>query len=92
MTVTPKNVLRHEIIGLSAEIVESSHPSLQGISGTIVFETRNTILIRKDSLIRQAPKNAVKKMRLQTYCGACFIRGPALIGRPEDRLSRLDNQ
>ena len=92
MTTNPGNILIHEIIGLSAKIVESSDPTLIGISGTIVFETRNTILIRKDSVVRQAAKKAVKRMKLETYSGACFISGSALIGRPEDRLSRLDNQ
>jgi ribonuclease P protein subunit POP4 len=88
MTVTPKNLLRHELIGLFAKIVESPDPSLRGISGTIVCETKNTISIRKDSIIRQAAKRAAKKIKFQTHSGACFISGSTLIGRPEDRISR----
>jgi ribonuclease P protein subunit POP4 len=91
MTINPQDILKHEIIGLPARIVESSDPTMEGINGTIVFETRNTILIRKDSRIRQAAKKAIKKMRLQMDSSACFISGSALIGRPEDRVSRLDN-
>jgi ribonuclease P protein subunit POP4 len=92
MTVTPKNVLTHEIIGLFAKIVESSDPTLQGISGTIVFETKNMISIRKGSIVRQAAKRTAKKIKLQTDSGACFISGSRLIGRPEDRISRLNNR
>ena len=88
MTVTPKNVLRHELIGLFAKIVESSDLTLQGMSGTIVFETKNMISIRKDSVIRQAAKRAAKKIKLQTHSGACFISGSTLIGKPEDRVTR----
>lgn len=88
MTVTPKNVLRHELIGLFAKIVESTDPTLQGMSGTIVFETKNMISIRKNSVVRQAAKRAAKKIRLQTHSGACFISGSTLIGRPEDRIAR----
>ena len=33
----PENVLVHEIIGLGARIVESTDPTLNGISGLIVF-------------------------------------------------------
>lgn len=88
MTVTPKNVLRHELIGLFAKIVESTDPTLQGMSGTIVFETKNMISIRKNSVVRQAAKRSAKKIRLQTHSGACFISGSTLIGRPEDRIAR----
>ena len=88
MTVTPKNVLRHELIGLFAKIVESPDLTLQGMSGTIVFETKNMISIRKDSIIRQAAKRAAKKIKLQTHSGACFISGSTLIGKPEDRITR----
>jgi ribonuclease P protein subunit POP4 len=88
MTVTPKNVLRHELIGLFAKIVESPDLTLQGMSGTIVFETKNMISIRKDSVTRQAAKRAAKKIKLQTHSGACFISGSTLIGKPEDRITR----
>ena len=88
MTVTPKNVLRHELTGLFAKIVESPDPTLRGMSGTIVFETKNMISIRKDSIIRQAAKRAATRIKLQTDSGACFISGSTLIGRPEDRISR----
>jgi ribonuclease P protein subunit POP4 len=88
MTITPGNVLRHELIGLFAKIVESTDPTLRGMNGTIVFETKNMISIRRDSIIRQAAKKVAKKIKLQTHSGACFISGSTLIGRPEDRISR----
>ena len=91
MTVNCENVLSHGIIGLPARILESSDSTLQGIFGTIVFETKNTIFIRKGSIAKQVAKRAAKKLRLQTSSCACFISGSALIGRPEDRISRLNN-
>lgn len=86
MTVTPENILAHEIIGLGAKIIDSSDPTLNGISGTIVFETKNTISIRTDSMIKQIAKNAAKKIEIQTHSGVCFISGSSMIGRPEDRI------
>ena len=91
MKVTAENVLAHEIIGLAASIVESSDPSLQGVSGKIVFETKNTLSIRVDSRVKQVAKNAIKKIQIQTHSGVCFISGSSMIGRPEDRISRLNN-
>jgi ribonuclease P protein subunit POP4 len=85
------DVLSRGIVGLPAKILESSDSTLQGMAGTIVFETKNTIFIKKDSIVRQVAKRATKKLQLQTPSCACFISGSALIGRPEDRISRLNN-
>ena len=92
MTPNCQNVLSREIVGFEAKILESSDSTLEGIIGTIVFETKNTLLIRKDSLVRQVAKRAAKKLQLQTSSCACFISGSELIGRPEDRISRLNNR
>ena len=91
MTPNCQNVLSREIVGFEAKILESSDSTLEGIIGTIVFETKNTLLIRKDSLVRQVAKRAAKRLQLQTDSCVCFISGSALIGRPEDRISRLNN-
>jgi ribonuclease P protein subunit POP4 len=85
---SPENILSHEIIGLHAKIVESTDPTIMGVHGSIVFETRNTISIRTDSSIKQIAKKVAKKIELNTHSGACFISGSSLIGRPEDRTSR----
>jgi ribonuclease P protein subunit POP4 len=88
MTITAENVLAHEIIGLGARIVESTDPTLQAVSGTIVFETKNMLSIKVNSEVKQVPKKAAKKIRIETQSGVCFISGSSLTGRPEDRTSR----
>ena len=92
MTVNCQNVLCHEIVGLHAKILESSDSTLQGSDGTIVFETKNTIWIRKDSVVRQISKRAAKRVQVRTPSFVCFISGSALKGRPEDRIARLNNR
>jgi ribonuclease P protein subunit POP4 len=92
MTVNCQNVLCHEIVGLHAKILESSDSTLQGSDGTIVFETKNTIWIRKDSVVREISKRAAKRLQVRTPSCVCFISGSALIGRPEDRIARLNNR
>lgn len=86
--MSPENVLVHEIIGLDIKIVESTDPTLNGVSGSIVFETRNTISIRTDSSVKQIAKKAATKIEIRMHSGVCFISGSSLIGRPEDRTSR----
>jgi ribonuclease P protein subunit POP4 len=88
---SPENVLVHEIIGLGARIVESTDPTLQGMQGSIVFETKNMISIRTTNSIKQIAKKAAKKIEIETNSGVCFISGSSLIGRPEDRTSRTSN-
>jgi RNase P/RNase MRP subunit p29 len=39
--------------------------------------------------IRRVPKAIVKKARFFLSDGGCFISGISLIGRPEDRVSRI---
>jgi len=90
MTITPENIHAHEIIGLGAKIIESSDPALNNINGIIVFETKNTISIKTGSSVKQIAKNAAKKIEIQTHSGVCFISGSSMIGRPEDRISRLN--
>jgi len=91
MTVTPDNILSHEIIGLDVRLLESTDRRLEGLNGTVVFETRNTLSIRKNSdRIIQIPKQAAKRIEVQTRLGVCFISGSSLIGRPEDRLTRVN--
>jgi ribonuclease P protein subunit POP4 len=87
--ITGENILAHEIIGLDAKIVESSDPTIKGLKGTIVFETKNTISIRSGDRTRQIAKSAAKTIEIHAQTGACFISGPTLIARPEDRISRL---
>jgi ribonuclease P protein subunit POP4 len=88
MMTSIENVLVHEIIGLGAKIVESTDPTLNGVSGRIVFETRNTISIKTDHGVKQIAKKTAKKIEIQTHSGVCFISGSSLIGKPEDRTSR----
>jgi ribonuclease P protein subunit POP4 len=88
---SPENVLVHEIIGLDVKIVESTDPTLQGITGTVVFETKNTISIRTNSSVKQIAKKTAKKIEITTPSGVCFISGSSMTGRPEDRISRLNN-
>jgi ribonuclease P protein subunit POP4 len=87
----PEDVLAHDIIGLGAKIIESTDPTLEEMSGTVVFETKGTISLRANSSVKQIAKKVAKKIEIRTHRGVCFISGSSLIGRPEDRISRLSN-
>lgn len=87
--ITPKNILSHELIGLRATILTSPQPLLVGLSGTIIFETKNMLILRTNSGPKKISKLSAEKMRVLLPSSVCFIRGPSLIGRPEDRVWRI---
>ena len=87
--ISAANIHAHELIDLPARIIESADPTLVGVSGIIVAETKNTITIRSGSRVKQFAKSIAKKIEIATLAGACFISGLSLIARPEDRVSRL---
>ena len=43
MPMTPRNIVRHELIGLKVKIQKSTDKSQNGASGKVVDETYNTI-------------------------------------------------
>lgn len=57
--------------------------------GRIVFETKNMITIKTKSGVKKIAKAVSTRIKLYNPSGACFISGAALIGRPEDRVSRI---
>lgn len=45
MPITEKNLPKHELIGLQAEVIESTDSSQEGIKGEVLDETKNTLRI-----------------------------------------------
>ena len=86
--ITPKNLIRHELIGLEVKIKNSTDPTLKGIKGKVVDETYNMLVIETSKKEIKAPKkNCVfvftlpSKLKVQ-------VDGKLLVGRPEDRIKK----
>ncbi len=87
MPITPRNILRHELIGLEARVIRDSNPSNVSISGKVIDETRNTLVIRHGEKAKMiAKKDAVFLLRLPER--DVEVEGRALVGRPENRVKR----
>lgn len=88
MPITKRNVLRHELIGLKARVENSSGPTLLGIHGTIIDETRDMLVIKQDGGTKNVPK-ANSKFMFTLPCGEeVEVEGVKLVGRPEERVRR----
>lgn len=87
--ISPQNIFRHELIGLSVEITASSNPDLIGIKGKVVDETRNTLKIEKlngDEVL--IPKKVATFNFTLNSGDIVEIEGKILVARPEDRIKK----
>ena len=87
--INANNIVAHELVGLDVEITKKDNLIGSKLYGKIVFETKNMILLKTPFGIRGVPKAIIKKARFFLSEGGCFISGISLIGRPEDRISRI---
>lgn len=83
-----KNLLRHELIGLKAEVIVSSHIGYEGICGKIIDETKNMLKINNGIVEKQVPKEAVTLSILMPDGYSKTIRGKDLVRRPIERVKR----
>jgi ribonuclease P protein subunit POP4 len=89
MRITKRNLPYHELIGLHAEIVSSTNPSLIGIKGKIVWETKKMLVLEKDGREKKIPKDCCRFSIILPSGEKATIDGKILVGRPEDRLARV---
>jgi ribonuclease P protein subunit POP4 len=87
--INADNIIAHELVGLDVEITKKDNLVGSKLHGKIVFETKNMIILKTPFGIRGVPKAIIKKARFFLSEGGCFISGISLIGRPEDRISRI---
>ena len=83
--VTGVNLRKHELIGLSIVVGESTDPSLVGLRGVVVDETRNTLLVETARGEKRVPKPGAV---FRFGAAGTAVRGDDLLFRPEDRIKR----
>lgn len=81
----PKNILKHELIGLDAKVVKSSNKYQEGLHGTIINETRDTVVLETNSDDKRLEKQSIT-LQLDLNSEVVDIEGSYLVGRPEDRI------
>lgn len=89
MSITPHNLVRHELIGLKVKIDSSTDKTQKWLSGTVIDETYNTLKIEM--------RNGKEKTVIKGNCIFVFILpdktkvqvdGKLLVSRPEDRIKK----
>jgi len=84
--ITPQNILRHELIGLNVRVMHASNPTIEGIRGVVVDETKNMLTINAKKRKVLIPKN-VATFRFDLPSGIRVdVDGERLVAKPENRL------
>ncbi len=85
--ISPRNILRHELIGLEAGVVRSRNPSHRAVEGFIVDESMKTLVIEQDGESKRVPKRDATFI-IKLPSGLVEVEGAAMYGRPEDRVKK----
>jgi ribonuclease P protein subunit POP4 len=88
MSITPQNLVRHELIGLDVEIKESSNLSQIGLKGKVIWETYSTIQVETSKGEKIIPKDITIFIFTLPNGTKVQVDGKVLIGRPEDRIKK----
>ena len=86
--LTPKNLVRHELCGLTVVVKNSTEPTQKGLKGRVVDETYNTLKIET----KEGEKTVIKKNCVFVFTlpdkTRVQVDGRLLVSRPEDRIKK----
>jgi ribonuclease P protein subunit POP4 len=83
-----RNIEVHELIGLQAEVKESTNPNQVGIKGRIVDETYHMLVLDDGNRRRMIMKNGA---RFGLWLGDEYVtvKGDRINYRPHERIKKL---
>ena len=82
--ITSENIKSHEIIGLHTTIIESSNLQLKGLNGIVVYETKNTFMLKTKNGLKTLPKLS-NKWEFQINKSKIAVKGLIMHKKPQDR-------
>jgi len=88
MPITPKNLVRHELISLEVEIKQSTNTSQIGLKGKVIDETYSTFKIETKKGEKIIPKENTVFIFTIPNGTKVQVDGNLLVNRPEDRIKK----
>jgi len=92
MSIKSKESSMNDILGKNIQILSSSNKYNNNKTGKIVNETKNMIYLLSDKNTLEIKKISKKEIDLYKVIlsdGDYFINGKTLLGRPEERISKI---
>lgn len=87
MDYTNKNIVINELIGLKAKVTRSLDNRQRGTAGTVIDETKNTLVLETSKGIRRIMKR-ISIFRFYSENGSFTVRGEEINFRPHERIER----
>ena len=84
---TKENLHMHELTGLRVRIVQANDGGMIGMQGTVVNETRETLVI-EEGKERTVPKRGTAFEFILDDGTSTVLEGDSITYRPEDRIKR----
>ena len=69
------------------EVIEAKNKNLVGIKGTIIDETKYTLIVKDEGNVKTLMKDQVT-LKIYSDDHEIKVNGELLVGRPEDRLKK----
>lgn len=88
VAITPNNVVRHELIGLNAEVTDAKNKSSIGLKGKIVDETYKTLVLENRRGEKQVFKENTTLKIILPDKRKVEVEGNLLVARPWDRIRK----
>jgi len=88
---TEWNIVFHTLVGLRVRVLLHPDPTLRGLEGIVLFETRRGLLVRRglDSAVWVSKANAIFLVQLPDGTWV-VVRGEEIPGVQPERLRRLE--
>jgi len=84
--VYASEIIRHELIGLTAKVSKSTNDSMCGLKGTVIDETKNMLTLSDGVRRIMIPKDETTFKFTLKDGTMVQVDGYRLLGRPEMRL------
>jgi ribonuclease P protein subunit POP4 len=84
--ITPENLIKHELIGLQAEVAKSTNKFQVGIKGLVVDETKNLLAIETADGVKRVQKKGAEFIFTISDSKKVKVNGTIIVKRPEERI------
>jgi len=84
--ISSKNLVKHELIGLPVEIIESTNKFQIGIKGLVVDEMKNTLTVETDKGLKKIQKKGATFIFKIPNGKKVKVKGDKIAVRPEERI------
>ncbi|MEM0492400.1 MAG: ribonuclease P protein subunit [Candidatus Thermoplasmatota archaeon] len=80
-------IVNDELIGLNIKIIDTTDPTWLNVSGLVIDESKNTLLIRSQGRDKRIAKN-IAVFEFNRQGEKTIVEGLRLMYRPEDRIKK----